>query len=68
MIKHGQMATLNCPNNTEMMRALSFKGQLIPPCGNAGGQFIGMALEYFNKCLLYFNFKHKNAYFGGCIL
>lgn len=37
--------SLNCPNNTEMMKVFSFKGQLIPPCGNDSGQSIGMALD-----------------------
>jgi predicted NodU family carbamoyl transferase len=55
---------LNCPTNTYIQNKYKFKGQLIPPCTNDGGQAIGMGLYYFYKHMKHFNFRFKNAYYG----
>lgn len=55
---------LNCPTNTHIMHKYKFKGQLIPPFANDGGQAIGMGLYYFYKNLRKFTFSLDNAFYG----
>lgn len=59
---------LNCPTNTHIMNKYKFKGQLIPPAVNDGGQALGIGLYFFYKNLKEFNFKLQNAYYGGANL
>lgn len=55
---------LNCPTNTHLMKKYKFKGQLIPPCVNDGGQAIGMGLYYFYKKMGFIDFKLGTPYYG----
>lgn len=55
---------LNCPTNTHIMHKYKFKGQLIPPAVNDGGQALGIGLYFFFKKEKEFNFKLENAYYG----
>lgn len=56
---------LNCPTNSYLIRKYRFKGLVVPPCINDGGQAIGMGLLYFYTKLPRFSFKLKNAYYGN---
>lgn len=55
---------LNCPTNTHLMKKYNFKGQLIPPCVNDGGQAIGMGLYFFNMKSPSFSFHLEHAFYG----
>lgn len=43
---------MNCPTNTHLMDKYHFKGQLIIPCVNDGGQSIGIGLHYFYQIIM----------------
>ena len=56
---------LNCPTNSHLMSKFKFKGLLVPPCVNDGGQAIGMGLLNFYKELNKFTFHLGNSYYGN---
>jgi len=56
---------LNCPTNSHLMNKFGFKGLLIPPCANDGGQSLGTALYAFHKKTDgIFYFKLESPYYG----
>jgi predicted NodU family carbamoyl transferase len=57
---------LNCPCNTYLMDEYGFKGFIAPPCVSDSGMALGIGLySFYNELGKNFEFKLKNAYYGG---
>lgn len=59
---------LNCPTNTFLINYFKFKGYIIPPYVNDGGQAIGLGLYYFWQHVSDFHFRFKNPFYGSTVL
>lgn len=57
---------LNCPTNSHLRTKYGFRGLLMPPCVDDGGQSIGIGLAAFHKKTAPdpFHFRFPGAYLG----